>query len=184
MFLNCKTMKKQFFLLVLFLMSGLYSRADIVAINHFEVKDNPFGNDQIAIVATDSLKQTMENVNGRFTFTINGFEQELSFNKGVAFYTPKINKSMFLYVKHVNDAGTHGMLYYIYKHSDKLTLLHISWILLLAVPLLLILFAYLFKRFIIIAAIIFIIFIYFNHHNGLSMGTFFESILDGLKNLF
>lgn len=184
MFLSCKTMIKQSFLLVLFLIIGLYSRADNIAINHFEVKDNPFGNDQIAIVATDSLKQTMENVNGQFTFTINGFEQELSFNKGVAFYTPKILRSMFLYVKHVNDTGAHGMLYYIYKHSDKLTMLHISWLLLLGIPLLLILLAYLFKRFIIIAAIIFVIFIYFNHHNGLSVGTFFESILDGLKNLF
>ena len=135
-------------------------------------------------MATDSLKQTMENVNGQFSFTINGFEQELSFNKGVAFYSPKIVRSTFLYVKHVNDAGTHGMLYYIYKHSDKLTLLHISWLLLLGIPLLLILFAYLFKRFIIIAAVVFIIFIYFSHHNGLSVGTFFESILDGLKNLF
>jgi len=49
---------------------------------------------------------------------------------------------------------------------------------------LLVLFAYLFKRFIIIAIILFIIFLYFNHHSGLSIPTFFESIIDGLKGLF
>jgi hypothetical protein len=41
-----------------------------------------------------------------------------------------------------------------------------------------------FKRFIIIAIIIFIVFLYFTHHNGLGTGTFFESIFDGLKALF
>jgi hypothetical protein len=49
---------------------------------------------------------------------------------------------------------------------------------------LLVLLAYMFKRFIIIAVIIFCIFLYFNYHNGLSIPTFFESIIDGLKNMF
>ena len=31
---------------------------------------------------------------------------------------------------------------------------------------------------------IFLIFFYFSHHNGLSISTFFESILDGLRNVF
>jgi hypothetical protein len=54
----------------------------------------------------------------------------------------------------------------------------------LAIPILLILISYLFKKFIIIAVIIFCIFLYFNHHAGLSVPTFFESIIDGLKSLF
>jgi hypothetical protein len=178
-------MRKRFLLFMLILIGFSHaSRADSVAINRFEVKDNPFGNNQIAIVATDSLKNTLESVNGLFTFTVNGFEQQLTFNKGVAFYNPKIEKSIFLYVKHVNDSGTHSMLYYVYKHDNKLSPWHISWTVLLAVPLMLILFGYLFKRFIIIALIIFVFFLYFNHHSGLSLPTFFESIIDGLKNIF
>lgn len=177
-------MFKKLLLTALLLTACQFSRADSVAINQFDVKDNPFGNNQIAIVAVDSLKNTQENVNGVFTFTVNGFEQQLTFSKGVAFYSPKIEKSIFLYLRHVNDNGSHGNLYYVYKHDDKLSPIHISWLVLLGIPLFLILLAYMFKRFIIIAIIIFVIFFYFNHHNGLSISTFFESILDGLRNIF
>lgn len=160
------------------------SHAEGIAINHFVVKDNPFGKNELAIVATDSLQNPQENVNGVFNFTVNGFSEELTFTKGVAFYSHKLEKSIFLYLRHTNDSGTHTMLYYVYKHDDKLSPWHISWVWLLVIPLALILLGYLFKRFIIIAAIIFIIFFYFNHHSGLSIPTFFESIIDGLKNMF
>ena len=155
-----------------------------MAINHFVVKENPFAKSEVAIVATDTSGNILENVNGVFTFTMNGFQEELNFDKGTAFYRHKIERSTFLYAKHVNDKGTHGILYYIYKHDDKLTPFHISWILLLAIPCGLFLLAYMFKRFIIIAVIIFAIFVYFNYHNGLSIPTFFESTIDGLKSIF
>lgn len=158
--------------------------ADTVSIDHFVVKENPFAKNEVAIVATDTANNIRENVNGVFTFTLNGFQEELTFDKGTAFYRHKIDKSAFLYAKHHNDKGTHGILYYIYNHNDKLNLFHISWILLLAIPCALFLLAYMFKRFIIIAIIIFCIFMYFNYHNGLSIPTFFESIIDGLKSIF
>ncbi len=158
--------------------------ADTLSVNHFVVKENPFAQNEIAIVATDSLNNIREDVSGTYSFTINGFQQEMVFDKGTAFYRHKIERSTFLYVKHVNDSGAHSLLYYIYKHDDKLSPIHISWILLLAIPIALILLSYIFKRFIIIAAIIFCIFLYFNHHNGLSIPTFFESIFDGLKAMF
>lgn len=176
---------KRFYLtLALLLAIGQFAWADTITINHFIIKDNPFGQSQVAVVATDSADVVQENVNGIFTFAVNGFEQPLTFNKGVAFYSPKIEKSIFLYLRHNNDAGTHSKLYYIYKSNDKLLPLHISWGWLLVIPLSLILLGYLFKRFIIIAVIIFLFFLYFNHHNGLNVQTFFESILDGLKTMF
>jgi hypothetical protein len=76
------------------------------------------------------------------------------------------------------------MLYYIYKQDGKLRPIHVSWVLLVIIPLALVLLGYMFKRFIIIAIVIFCIFLYFNHHNGLTMPTFFESIFDGLRGLF
>lgn len=158
--------------------------ADTVSVNRFVVKDNPFAVSEIAVVATDSLNNIREDVNGLFTFTVNGFQQALIFDKGTAFYRHKMERSSFLYLKHVNDEGTHSQLYYIYKHDDKLTPIRISWVLLLAIPIGLILLGYMFKRFIIIAIVIFCIFLYFNHHNGLAIPTFFESIFDGLKNVF
>jgi len=179
-------MKKLLLLVYLIIATGSFAFADTVsvAINHFVVKENPFAQNEVAIVATDSLDNIQSNVSGQFTFTVNGFEEILKFDKGVAFYDHKLDRSSFIYAKHVNDNGTHSNLYYIYKGTDKLTCVHISWIVLLAVPLCLILLGYMFKRFIIIALIIFAIFLYFNQHHGLSIPTFFESIIDGLKSIF
>jgi len=163
--------------------SSAFAFADGIAINHFTVKEDPFAKDEIAIIATDSLGNIRENVTGMFNFTINGFGDTLHFEKGTAFYRQKIARSTFLYVRHQNETGTHSALYYVYRTDDKLTPLHISWVLLLAIPCALFLLAYMFKKFIIFAIIIFIIFIYFNYHNGLTIPTFFESIIDGLKRL-
>jgi hypothetical protein len=158
--------------------------ADTVTIKQFAVKENPFADNEVAIVATDTANQILQNVNGTYTFTLNGFEEALTFDKGTAFYRHKVHKSSFLYVKHVNESGTHSLLYYVYKHDGKLTPFHISWMLMLIVPVILFLLGWIFRKFIIIAIIIFAVFLYFNYHNGLSIPTFFESIIDGIKGLF
>ncbi len=177
-------MKKLFLVFCLIIITGRFAFADTIAINHFVVKENPFAKNEVAIVATDSLNNIQENVNGVFNFTINGFQDTLKFDKGTAFYRHKIERSTFLFAKHINDKGTHSILYYVYKHDDILRPFHISWVLLLAIPCVLFLLAYMFKRFIIVAIVIFCIFIFFNYHNGLTIPTFFESIIDGLKNIF
>ncbi|TSD66021.1 hypothetical protein FFF34_001070 [Inquilinus sp. KBS0705] len=177
-------MKKVLFTACFIFIANCIAFADTIAINHFVVKENPFAKDEIAIVATDTANNIQENVNGIFTFTMNGFSEELTFDKGTAFYRHKIEKSAFLYARHQNDDGTHSMLYYIYRHDSRLTPVKISWILLISIPLGLVLLGYLFKRFIIIAAIIFCIFLFFNYHNGLSIPTFFQSVIDGLKGIF
>jgi hypothetical protein len=176
-------MKKLTLLFCLLICSASVVFADI-SINYFVIKENPFAKNEVAIVATDSTGNIQENVSGVFDFTINGFQDTLQFDKGTAFYRHKILRSTFLYARHINETGTHSLLYYVYKHDEKLSPFHISWIVLLAVPCLLVLLAYMFKRFIIVAVIIFAIFIYFNYHNGLSIPTFFESIVDGLKGIF
>jgi len=177
-------MKKLLLITYLFILSAGFAFADTVTIKHFTVKENPFAKNELAIVAVDTGNNVLENVNGLFAFTVNGFQESLRFDKGTAFYRHKLDKSSFIYVKHVNDSGTHSILYYVYKSDDKLTPIHISWIVLLAIPILLVVLGYLFKKFIIIAIVIFIIFLYFNHHAGLSVPTFFESIIDGLKGMF
>lgn len=179
-----QTMKKLLLIFCLITAAHSFAFADKTAINNFVVKENPFAVDEVAVVATDTAGVIQENVNGVFTFVMNGFTEELKFDKGTAFYRHKLDRSTFLYAKHMNDSGTHAILYYIYKHDSKLSPFHISWVLLIAIPLLLVLLAYMFKRFIIIAVVIFCIFLYFNYHNGLSIPTFFESIIDGLKNMF
>jgi hypothetical protein len=176
-------MKKLLLFICLTILSAGFVFADTVTIKHFEVKGNPFAKDEIAIVATDTANNILENINGKFTFSVNGFTEQLRFDKGTAFYRHKLDKSSFLYVKHVNDSGTHSLLYYVYKTDDKLIPIHISWMILLIIPVALVVLSYMFKRFIIFAIIIFCIFLYFNHHAGLGIPTFFESIFDGLKGM-
>ncbi|MFD0764045.1 hypothetical protein ACFQZI_04235 [Mucilaginibacter lutimaris] len=175
---------KKAFLTCIFIITALACFADTVSINHFVIKENPFAKDEIAIVAVDTAGTIQEKVNGLFTFSVNGFTEQLTFDKGTAFYRHKMEKSMFVFARHENDNGTHSMLYYVYRHDSKLSPVKISWVLLICIPLGLVLLGYLFKRFIIIAVIIFLIFLYFNHSNGLSIPTFFQSIIDGLKGLF
>src|SRR6201996_1734432 len=177
-------MKKSLLIIFLITLTTGIAFGDTITINHFVVRENPFAKNELAIVATDTANNTLEKVRGIFSFTVNGFQESLTFRRGVAFYQHKLDKSSFLYVKHVNDSGTHSILYYVYKTDDKLTPIHISWIVLLAIPILLVLLSYLFKKFVIIGIIIFIIFLYFNYHAGLSVPTFFESIIDGLKGIF
>jgi uncharacterized protein YxeA len=179
-------MKKLLLIFCLIIVSAGFASADTVnvAINHFVIKENPYAKDEISIVATDTSGNTLENVHGMFNFTVNGFQDTLQFVNGVAFYKHKLERSAFLYVRHQNDNGTHSILYYVYRTDDKLTPIHIAWFWLLAIPCALFLLAYMFKRFIIVAIVIFAIFVFFNYHSGLTIPTFFESIIDGLKSLF
>ncbi|MBS1524839.1 MAG: hypothetical protein JST19_04265 [Bacteroidetes bacterium] len=177
-------MKKIALIACMVILSVASAFADKISIDHFEIKDNPFAKNEIAIVATDTAHNVLENVNGIFAFMVNGFQENLHFDKGTAFYRHKLDKSIFLYVRHENESGTHAGLYYVYAGSDKLIPVHISWIVLIAIPAILILLAYMFRKLIIVAIILFVLFVYFNHHSGLGIGTFFESVFDGLKGMF
>jgi hypothetical protein len=158
--------------------------ADKIAIKNFVIKDNPFAKSEFAIVATDTAGLTQDNVNGVFVFTINGFQESLNFDKGTAFYHHELAKSSFMYIKHENDTGTHSTLFYVYKTDSKLIPVHISWVALFAIPIILIVLGYMFKRFIIVAIVLFCVFFYFTHSNGLNIPTFFETVIDGLKHMF
>lgn len=177
-------MKKWFLFLFIMGFTSAVAYANTILIKNFTIKENPFAKNEVAVVATDTAGVIQENINGIFKFTINGFDENLTFENGTAFYHHKLDKSSFIYIKHNNETGSNSTLYYVYKQDTKLTPIHISWIILIAIPVILILLAYMFKRFIIIAAIIFCIFLYFNHHSGLSIGTFFDTVFDGLKHVF
>jgi hypothetical protein len=154
-----------------------------VAINNFMLKENLLKNNKIAIIATDSLNVPIESLSGTFQFSINGFDQELKFNNGVAVMAQPINKSTFIYLRHENESGTHGKLYYVIQKGDSINPIKISWWILVIIPLVLILLAALFKKFIAVAAILLIGIFYYNSSQGLKIPTFFETIFDGLKNL-
>ncbi len=185
-----KPIRHSLLLFLLFVgVSKVFAQADSattqhVAINNFVVKENLLKNNKIAIIAADANEKPAENLNGTFQFSINGFQQELKFNGGVAVAPQSIDKSTFLYLRHENESGTHGKLYYIYKKGDDLSPYKINWLVLILIPLGIVILALLFKRFIIIGGIILIAFLIFNSKNGLGIPTFFDTVFDGLKGLF
>jgi len=155
-----------------------------VAINNFIVKENLLKNDKIAIIACDANERPLENVSGTFQFSINGFKQALRFNDGVAVSPQQIDKSTFIYLRHENENGTHGKLYYVLKKDLDLKLIKINWVLLVLIPLIVVILATMFRKFILIAAVLLIILFVFNSSNGLKIGTFFETVIDGLRSIF
>jgi hypothetical protein len=176
-------MKSIYFALLFTLISasGFAQNADI---NNFIVKESLLKNSKLAIIAADSLDQPMEQINGLYTFTISGFSQSLKFNDGVAILPLQLDKSAFVYVKHQNDKGTHSKLLYVYKKEGSLNPFTINSMWLVIFPLLLIFIAFAFRKLIIFVVILLLVFIYFNHSNGLNISTFFETIFDGLKKVF
>lgn len=154
------------------------------AINNFMVKESLLKNSKLAIIAADSLENPLEKINGIYTFTVSGFTQEIKFNDGVAILPLQLERSAFVYIKHQNDQGTHSKLLYVYKKDGTLNPYVINSFWLILFPAIIVLLAFLFRKFIIVAIVILLIFIYFNHSNGLNLSTFFETIFDGLKKLF
>ncbi len=155
-----------------------------ITIKNFLVKENLYKNNQLAIIAADQDEKPLENLSGTFIFSINGFEQELKFNNGVAVVPQPISKSTFIYIRHENETGNHGKLYYVIRKFDMIKPIKISWLVLVLVPALIILLAMMFRKFIIIAGILLIVMFYFNTSNGLKISTFFDTVFDGLKNIF
>ena len=157
------------------------THAQPVSVNNFLVKEHLLKNSKLAIIATDSSDHPIETVNGTFLFNINGFQQELKFNDGIAVAPQKIEKSTFVYLKHQNELGTHSKLYYVIKKNEDLNPIKINWMLLLFIPLVIIVIATVFRKFIIFAIVLLAIIFFFNSSKGLNIPTFFETIIDGLK---
>lgn len=175
-------MKKYLTALLLFASIGVFAQID-QNINYFTVKENLLKGQKLAIIATDSLEIPNEKINGVYNFSVNGFKQQLKFNDGVAVCPLQIEKSAFIFIKHINEQKNPSNLYFVYEKNEDLSPLKISWYLLLIVPAGLILIGYMFRRMIGIVIFVLMILFYFYYSKGLSIPTFFESIFDGIKNI-
>jgi len=157
--------------------------AQNTSINHFMVKESLLKNNKIAIIATDSLENPIESINGTYTFSVSGFTQQLTFHDGVSILPLPIDKSTFVYIKHENDSGTHSKLLYVYKKANDLNPITISRIFFIIIPLIILILIFAFKKFIYMGVILFLVFFFFSYSKGLNVSTYFETIFDYLKNL-
>lgn len=152
-------------------------------INHFIVRENLINNGKLAVIATDSDEHPNESVSGTYQFVINGFKQELKFNEGVAVTPNAIETSAFVFIKHRNQQGSHGRLYYVLKNDKGLNPIAINWYYLILVPAVILLIAYLFKRLMVLAILVLIGLFVFNYSKGLDLENIMETIVHGIKNL-
>ena len=93
---------KKFLLSLFFLFSSGLVFANKVTIDHFTITKSELSENKFAIKATDSAGRVLDDVNGQFTFSINGFDENLVFKRGIANDHQQISNSSFIYVKHVS----------------------------------------------------------------------------------
>ncbi|MFD1631948.1 hypothetical protein [Pseudopedobacter beijingensis] len=152
-------------------------------IKDFDISQSVGRTEKFMIIAKDSLENVNDDINGTYKFSVNGFNEVLHFRNGIAESSLIIDKSIFLYIKHLNETSP-SKLYYVLKTGQRLNPISISWYILLAIPAFLIFIGYMFRRIIKLIIVVLIGYFYFTYSKGLSLGTFLESAFDGLRNLF
>ncbi|RKE52974.1 hypothetical protein [Sphingobacterium detergens] len=173
-------MKKVLFFLLLI---PFWASAQQQNIQDFVIKENLSKNGKLAVVALDSVGNTNETINGNYMFTINGFSQALQFHDGVAVPNQKIESSTFVFFNHKNQEKSKGRLFYVYKTDNGLSPFAISGLMFLIIPAIVLGIAYMFKKVIMTAIALAIVFFIFNHSQGLDLSKIFDSIFSSLKNL-
>ncbi|MGJ1196732.1 hypothetical protein ACR78J_10545 [Sphingobacterium spiritivorum] len=153
-------------------------------IENFTIKENLTQNGKLAIVALDTAEHANERINGTYAFSLNGLKQDLIFHNGVAVATNTIESSTFVFFKHKNQEHSLGKLYYIFKSDKGLNPVKISGLILLVVPCVILLIAYTFRRFLVTAVILALVYVFFNYSQGLSISNLLESIFMGIKSFF
>lgn len=177
-------MLKPQLLIFLLLLAPTLIWAQYQRIDNFIVKENLTSNGKVAIIAVDSVERADESINGTFKFSINGFEQSLEFHDGVAVPAHPIESSTFVYFKHKNLDSTTGRLYFLYKKDSEITPVKINGLLLLVIPVLILLIAYVFKRFLVTFLILAIAYGYFSYSKGLEPLKLLESAYHTITGFF
>lgn len=168
-------------LLLFVLLAPLLLGAQESRIENFLVMENLLRNDKLAIIATDTADVPNEAISGTYQFVINGFRQELAFHDGVAVTPQAIDKSTFVFIKHQNQTGSVGKLYFLYKSEQGFRPILINWLYLILIPALVLLIGYMFRRLLIWAVIAVIAMFVFNYQKGLDVTNIFETIVHGIK---
>lgn len=170
-------------ILIFIFFSVASAQAQPLRIDNFIVKENLTQNSKLAIIALDSTEQPLERINGTFVFNLNGFQQSLQFHDGVAVVQQPVESSTFVFFKHKNQENTVSKLYYIHKKDTELKPFKINGLLLFLIPVVILLIAYLFRKFLVTFVVLAVLYAYFHFSKGLDFSTIMESILDTLKGL-
>lgn len=164
-------------LLLFFIICSVSGTASArVRIHDFKLSPALFENNSIHIKALDEAGDEDISVNGRYSFTVNGFEKSLLFIAGNAAYPDNLKSSTFLYMKVGSVEKPVSRLFYVYRSDAGLVPFKISLFWLILIPVLLIMGSFVFKRLIVLVIIIFFLFFLFN--KGLSVSGYIGAVKD------
>lgn len=172
-----KIFKPTLFLLCLILLAGGKAEARVrEPILNFKISPTLFETTSIHIQALDEAGNEDATINGKYLFQINGFEKRLTFAGGKASYPDSLKSSTFLYMKWAGAEKMVPRLFFVYRSDAGLVPVKISLFWLLAFPLALMLFSFVFKKLLFIAVIIFVLFFFLN--KGLSVSNYATALKD------
>ncbi len=143
----------------------------------FPLHDFELGNENgLVVKAIDKEGKIDINIEGIYTFVINGYIEKIKFSKGVAPISANFQSSEVFYIKHERQLNTLRHLFY---SIGSLTVLIPLWLFIL-VPVLILLLAMFIKR--LLFLLIFVAFIVFFLMQGLDFSTFINLVKDALQN--
>ena len=153
------------------------------AIRDFIVKENLSQSGKLAIIAVDTTERADDRIRGSFLFSVNGFQQNLNFQDGVAVIADPVESSTFVFFKHKNQENEVGKFYFIRKTDDGLSPYKVNGLTLVLLPIAILLIAYVFKRLLVVFVVIALVYGYLHFSKGLDISQLFESFFFGLRNL-
>ncbi len=143
----------------------------------FPLHDFELGNDNgLVVKALDKDGNVDTNIEGIYTFVINGYIEKVKFSKGLASISSNFNSSEVFYIKHERQLNTLRHLFYT---AGTWTIMIPLWLFLL-VPVVILLLAMFIKR--LLFLLIFIAFVVFFLMQGLDFSTFINLVKDALLN--
>ncbi len=149
-----------------------FNLSDMFPIQDFELgAENGF-----VVKAIDKEGNIDTNIEGIYTFVINGYIEKVKFSKGVAPISSNFQSSEVFYIKHERQINTLRHLFY---SIGSWTVLIPLWLFIL-IPVLILLLAMFIKR--LLFLLIFVAFIVFFLIQGLDFSTFLNLIKDALQN--
>lgn len=148
-----------------------FNLSDLFPLQDFKVSNE----NGLRIEAIDKEGNIDKNIEGIYTFVINGYIEKLKFDKGSAVMSSNFNSSSVFYVKHERQIDTLQHLYYT---IGSWCILIPFWLFIL-IPVLIIILAMFIKR--LLFMLLFIAFIMFFILQGLNFDSFINLIKESFQ---
>ncbi len=156
---------------------------DLFQITDFDLRSDYPAKQNILLVAAAKEEKFTSKLNGTYSFTINGYVEQLKFKEGVATIPVDFTNTSLFYIKHANKKGEEiQKLYYAKKNSNEVTFFYIPLWALLIIPLIIIVTIAIIRKLVVLGVLA--LFIGFLLINGLNISTITGMLKDAFAYFF